>query len=287
MRSLSIRSLLLAASMLVVPASSFGGVFVSVSIAPPVLPVYTQPICPGPDYIWTPGYWAYGPEGYFWVPGTWVMAPRPGLLWTPGYWGFAGGVYGWHAGYWGPHVGFYGGVNYGFGYAGVGFGGGMWVGGHFSYNTAVANVNTTVIHNTYVNRTVINNTTVNRTSFNGPGGITRQPTAQENAYGREQHFGPTGVQASHENAAGANRGNLASVNHGRPANAAMARPASAAPGRGNVATHGENPVQTRGNVNANRGNAQASRNAPQNRGGNQHPAPARKAPPEHEEHESR
>lgn len=207
-------------------APSFGGVFVNITVAPPVLPVYTQPICPGPDYIWTPGYWSYGPDGYFWVPGTWVMAPRVGLLWTPGYWGFAGGFYAWHAGYWGPHVGFYGGVNYGFGYFGAGFGGGAWVGGHFSYNTAVANVNTTVIHNTYVNREVIVNNNVH-TSFNGPGGINRQPTAQEAAFGREQHVAPTGIQASHEQAAGQDRNNFASVNHGRPANAAMAHPMAA------------------------------------------------------------
>ena len=70
MRWHSIRSLVLAASLVALPASSFGGVFVSVSIAPPVLPVYAQPVCPGPDYIWTPGYWAYGPDGYYWVPGT-------------------------------------------------------------------------------------------------------------------------------------------------------------------------------------------------------------------------
>lgn len=249
MKSLSIRSLLLAAAVLAVPAASFGGVFVSVSIAPPVLPVYVQPPCPGPDYLWTPGYWAYGPEGYFWVPGTWVVAPQPGLLWTPGYWGFGGGVYVWHAGYWGPHVGFYGGVNYGFGYGGIGFGGGMWEGGHFRYNTAVTNVNTTVIHNTYVNNTVINNhTTINRTSFNGPGGVNRQPTAEETSYGREHHFGQTNIQSSHENAAGSNRSNLVSVNHGRPANAAMARPAAESGNRGNFTNHGENGAPNRGNL---------------------------------------
>src|SRR5438132_6761409 len=36
-------------------------------------------------------YWAYGPDGYFWVPGTWALAPESGLLWTPGYWGFGEG----------------------------------------------------------------------------------------------------------------------------------------------------------------------------------------------------
>jgi hypothetical protein len=247
MRWNAIRSLVLAASLAALPAASFGGVFVSVSIAPPVLPVYAQPIAPGPDYLWTPGYWAYGAAGYYWVPGTWVLAPQPGFLWTPGYWGFAGGAYGWHAGYWGPHVGFYGGVNYGFGYAGVGFGGGVWAGGHFRYNAAVANVNTTVIHNTYVDRTVINNN-VNRTSFNGAGGIAARPTAGELAAGREQHIAATPVQASHERAAGQDRSNFASVNHGKPANAAMARPMAEPANRGNAA--------------ANHPNAHANNNAP-------------------------
>jgi hypothetical protein len=194
----SIRTVLLAAALLsAMTAASFAGVFVSVTVAPPPLPVYAQPVCPGDGYIWTPGYWAYGAAGYYWVPGTWVLAPTVGYLWTPGYWGFRGGYYVWHAGYWGPHVGFYGGVNYGFGYTGVGFFGGTWVGGHFSYNRAVTNVNTTIVHNTYVNNTVVNNTTVNRTSFNGPGGVNARPTAQEMAASHEQHINPTAVQTSH------------------------------------------------------------------------------------------
>ena len=43
---------------------------VSINIAPPVLPVYVQPACPGIGYIWTPGYWAWGSDDYYWVPGT-------------------------------------------------------------------------------------------------------------------------------------------------------------------------------------------------------------------------
>ena len=43
---------------------------ISITIAPPELPVYEQPPLPAPGYIWTPGYWAYGPDGYYWVPGT-------------------------------------------------------------------------------------------------------------------------------------------------------------------------------------------------------------------------
>src|SRR5580658_8923520 len=119
--SRAIRLFLLVAVMVTVPVASFGAVAVSITIAPPILPVYSQPICPGAGYMWTPGYWAWGPAGYYWVPGTWVMAPFIGALWTPGYWGWGAGVYLWHAGYWGPHVGFYGGINYGFGYIGVGY----------------------------------------------------------------------------------------------------------------------------------------------------------------------
>jgi len=218
--------LLLALAMLAVPGASSAQISVGVSIrlAPPALPVYAQPVCPGDGYIWTPGYWAYGPDGYYWVPGTWVMAPAVGMLWTPGYWGWGGGVYAWHGGYWGPHIGFYGGVNYGYGYGGVGYEGGYWNHGVFAYNRSVTNINVTVIHNTY-NKTVINNTTVNRVSYNGgTGGINARPTPGEESAGREHHVQATSEQMQHEHMASTNRAQLASVNHGRPAFAATAKP---------------------------------------------------------------
>ncbi|HYL62598.1 MAG TPA: YXWGXW repeat-containing protein [Candidatus Methylomirabilis sp.] len=229
--------ILLAIFMLALPVTSPAQVSVGISvhIGPPALPVYAQPICPGPGYIWTPGYWAYGPDGYYWVPGTWVIAPAVGLLWTPGYWGWGGGVYVWHAGYWGPHVGFYGGINYGFGYVGAGYVGGYWNHGVFAYNTAVTNVNTTVIHNTYVNKTVINNVTVNHVSYNGgTGGTTAQPTGAEREAENEHHIAPTSMQAQHEHAASTNRALLASENHGRPSIAATSKPGEFK-GRGVVA----------------------------------------------------
>jgi len=209
--------------MLALAAPSFAGVSVSVTIAPPVLPVYEQPPCPGDGYIWTPGYWNYGPDGYFWVPGTWATPPTVGLLWTPGYWGWHEGAYLWNAGYWGPHVGFYGGVNYGFGYVGTGYAGGYWRGRNFFYNRSVNNVRITTVH--IYNRTVINNVTVNRVSYNGGhGGIGARPTHEQERWTRERHFEPTGVQMRHEHEAGSNRAFLASENHGRPAIAATARP---------------------------------------------------------------
>ena len=225
MFSMRILLLLLAAGLFSAASQAQVAVGISVHVGPPAIPVYEQPPCPVEGYLWTPGYWAYGDAGYYWVPGVWVAPPRVGVLWTPGYWGWNDGVYVFHAGYWGPHIGFYGGVNYGFGYGGVGFVGGEWRGGRFAYNTAVVHVNTTVIHNTYVNKTVIvNNTTVNRTSFSGgPGGINARPTREELSASRENHIQPTAMQTSHEHMASTNRANFASENHGRPANAAMSR----------------------------------------------------------------
>jgi hypothetical protein len=201
------------------------GIFISVNFAPPALPVYVQPPLPAPGYIWTPGYWAYGDAGYYWVPGVWVEPPTVGYLWTPGYWGYAGGVYGWHGGYWGPHVGFYGGVNYGFGYGGIGFCGGEWRGGVFAYNGAVANFGGVHVTNVYVDRTVIVHNTIvneNHVAFNGgPNGINRGPSPEEQRFAGEHHVEATQNQMQHQNFASQDRSQLASVNHGRPATMAM------------------------------------------------------------------
>ena len=218
------RWVLLSIVVLSFSAASFGqiGVGISVRIGPPALPVYAQPICPGPGYMWTPGYWAWSDDdGYYWVPGTWVVAPV-GMLWTPGYWGWGGGFYLWHAGYWGPHIGFYGGINYGFGYTGVGFVGGEWRGREFFYNRSVTNVSVTNVTRVY-NRTVIVNN--NHVAFNGgAGGVQARATAQEERYAREPHQAALASQMQHEHAAAQNRQNFAAENHGRPAVAATARP---------------------------------------------------------------
>jgi hypothetical protein len=106
------------------------------------IPVYDQPYVPDPNYIWQPGYWAWGSYGYYWVPGTWVPAPQPGYLWTPGYWQGNDVGFHWNPGYWALAVGFYGGVNYGGGYYGNGYDGGQWSNNEFRYNTYVSRVNT-------------------------------------------------------------------------------------------------------------------------------------------------
>jgi len=199
------------------------GVGFTIGSPPPPLPVYSMPPAPYPNYQWTPGYWAWGQAGYYWVPGVWVAPPAVGLLWTPGYWGYSGGNYGWNGGYWGASVGFYGGVNYGFGYPGTGFYGGTWSGGNFNYNTAVVNVNRTVIHNTY-NRTVINNYNTNRVSYNGGhGGVTARPTtAQIDA--RRTGRVPTTAQVQTAKVAGQDRNLYANVNKGKPPVTASSKP---------------------------------------------------------------
>ena len=84
---------LLAFLLLAIPAASFGQIGMRIAIGPPALPFYDQPVCPGDGYLWTPGYWGWGDGGFLF-----------------------------YDGYWGPEVGFYGGINYGFGYWGGGYG---------------------------------------------------------------------------------------------------------------------------------------------------------------------
>lgn len=185
---------LTAAPLLTLPLSTTAAVNVGVAItlAPPPLPQVVQPVAPAPGYIWTPGYWAWGQNGYYWVDGAWLVPPAIGLLWTPGWWGWSDGYYRWHGGYWGPRVGFYGGINYGFGYFGTGYVGGAWRGRDFYYNQAVTHVNITNVRNVYVDKTVIHNAPPDRRriSYNGGhGGLASRPTAEQRDYARQPHPG--------------------------------------------------------------------------------------------------
>jgi hypothetical protein len=227
---LSLLGALLASAVMGACGGSYGGSppdgYVATSsailVAPPDLPVYDQPPCPGDDFLWTPGYWAWD-GAYYWVPGAWVEAPEPGFFWTPAWWGWGGTAFVFHEGYWGPHVGFYGGIAYGYGYTGHGYEGGRWDNGHFVYNQSVNNVNTTIVHNVY-NTTVINNTNVTRVSYNGGnGGVTASATAEEEAAARDRHVAPVASQTELVRAAKADPQLRASVNQGKPPIAATPR----------------------------------------------------------------
>ena len=194
------------AGALLLPAGAQAQVSVGITFGPPPLMSYAQPYAPGEGYLWTPGYWAWNApqRDYYWVPGTWVLAPSPGALWTPGWWGFDSGSYFWHLGYWGDHVGYYGGINYGYGYNGWGYDGGRWAGNVFSYNRAVNNINTTVVHNVYNQRMPANyrGNQPRRISYNGgPGGVSTRPTSAERVEQGVSHTDATAHQAEHERAA--------------------------------------------------------------------------------------
>ncbi len=202
--------------------------------APPPLPEYAQPQDPGEGYLWTPGYWGWSQGDYYWVPGAWVYAPYQGALWTPGYWGYYQHHYRFYRGYWGQYVGFYGGIDYGFGYVGYGYQGGYWGGGHFNYNRSVNNLNLGVERNVY-SRTVSYSGNYagsagsgQRVSFNGgSGGIQVQARPAELAALRAPHSAPMTAQVQNERAASTNREQFANVNHGRPATAAVSQPLAA------------------------------------------------------------
>jgi hypothetical protein len=217
---------LLAFLLLAIPASLFAQLRVSVAFGPPAIPMYAQPECPGDGYIWTPGYWAYDNDSadYYWVPGTWVEAPEEGFLWTPGYWGWGDGGYFFNEGYWGQEVGFYGGINYGFGYWGGGYDGGRWDHGHFFYNRAYNRLDGDRFHNVY-NEDKHRDNNENHVSFNGgKGGIEERPNSQQESAAKQRHIPQVAAQSEHQQAARANPEQRVSVNRGKPSIAATSKP---------------------------------------------------------------
>src|ERR1700683_3666818 len=220
-----IRSLLFSLVLLAFSHGAFAQIGISVGFGPPLLPIYEQPILPAEGYLWAPGYWGYdySANDYYWVPGTWVYPPQPGFLWTPGYWGWGGDANYFNQRSWAPSRGYYGGINYGYGYGGVGYEGGRWEGDPFVYNTSVNHVNTAVIHSTY--SAPVSNASENHVSYNGgSGGVESRPTAQQEAYAKEQHVGPVAAQTQHMQVARNNPELRASVNQGKPPIAATAKP---------------------------------------------------------------
>jgi hypothetical protein len=214
------------------PSQAAVDINVAVNLAPPAIPIYEQPPLPAPGYLWTPGYWAWDGMDYYWVPGTWVEPPVSGMLWTPGYWGWRDGLYAWNAGYWGPEVGFYGGIDYGFGYGGSGYQGGYWHGGAFFYNRSVANFGRVNIVNVYSAPAPHWGSV--HVSFNGgEGGLRAQPTAHDRIAMGQHHVGLTSEQQTHRDHAQGMRELHASQNGGRPQILTTARAADFAhPGPG-------------------------------------------------------
>jgi hypothetical protein len=146
-----------------------------------------------------------------------VKPPRHGLLWTPPYWSRVDGAYVFHAGYWAEHVGFYGGINYGYGYTGDGYQGGRWENGAFLYNRA--NLGSAKIEHVYDK--AVADESASRVSFNGGSGGTKAwPTRQQEALAGEQHTEPTAEQKLHFEMAARDRSLYSKLNGSEPGVAA-------------------------------------------------------------------
>jgi hypothetical protein len=220
---------------------------IRISGAPPPLPYYDQPAIPADGYLWVPGYWYWdmSAEDYYWVPGTWVEPPRRGLLWTPAYWSWLEGHYVFYPGYWAREVGFYGGVDYGYGYTSEGYLGGRWANGGFFYNRSVNNLENVRITRVYNQAVVVKNRSDNVSFNGGKGGIAARPTSQQLAFAKERHVDATPVQRRHVESASKDRVQFAKQNHGEPAIAATPR-AGAFKGSG-VSRGSNSPLTSKSN----------------------------------------
>jgi hypothetical protein len=258
--------MLSAGSVAALTAPAHAQVSISVNVAPPPLPVYEQPPMPADNLIWAPGYWSWSraEADYYWVPGTWVPAPRVGLLWTPGYWGWSDTAFVFYPGYWATQVGFYGGVDYGYGYTGDGYFGGRWQDGAFFYNRAVNNVSNVHVTNVYDQTVVVNNRTNYVSYSGGNGGIEARATPEQEAVAKERHIAATPEQTRQVEAASKNRALFSKENHGQPVIAATAKPG---------AFEGEGVTHAKPGQNANVEPAKGEMAKPQRQGEAEKPAP--------------
>ncbi len=121
-------------------------------------------------------------------------------------------------------MGFYGGVNYGYGYNGLGYEGGRWDNGRFFYNSAVNNFGAVRVANVY-SQPVTVPPGVGRKSFNGgPGGILLKPTPEQERLATEEHVRATPLQVTQARTASMNPEQFQSTNKGKPPIAATPRP---------------------------------------------------------------
>lgn len=206
----------------VAPAQAQAEIAFTDSAAPPPLPAYSQSTLPGPGFLWIPGYWALSRAGYYWTPGYWARPPAADLLWTPGYWAWnaSNHDYVFHSGYWAPRVGYYGGVDYGFGYTGQGYHGGFWRKHQFVYNRAVNDLGNVHVA-TFANQVFAPR---NHVSYNGgAGGTSARPTPAQLAAMRGRHIGPTPEQIRNRQTASRIASQRYSENKGAPPIGAVTR----------------------------------------------------------------
>lgn len=76
--------------------------YVGVSVGPPVAPYVVGPVgmAPGPNYVWTDGYWNLEGGNWRWRQGAWVIPPRGRRHWEGDRWERHGNGYRFHRGHW-------------------------------------------------------------------------------------------------------------------------------------------------------------------------------------------
>ena len=192
------------------------------SAAPPPLPVLFPVDASRPGIPLDSRLLGLGGDGYYWTPGSWARPPAVDLFGRPatGPGTQADHDYVFHSGYWAPTVGFYGGIDYRFGYSGQGFHGGFWRNHQFVYNRAVNDVGNVHVA-TYANQVFA---PANHISYNGgTGGTAARPTPAQIAAMRERHIGPTPAQIQNQQTASRIPNQRYSENKGAPPIGALAR----------------------------------------------------------------
>jgi hypothetical protein len=72
---------------------------VVVTEAPPPPQQEVIVAAPGPEFVWTPGYWGWRGR-WVWIGGRWAHPPHRHAVWVAGHWGHRGHGYVWVGGRW-------------------------------------------------------------------------------------------------------------------------------------------------------------------------------------------
>lgn len=80
-----------------------GGVYLEEGIFvhhhPPPARVEIMTACPGPDYVWISGSWAWH-DHWVWNRGYWGRRPHAGAIWVDSHWQHHHGGWKHHRGHW-------------------------------------------------------------------------------------------------------------------------------------------------------------------------------------------
>ncbi len=94
----SLKTILLAATLVGAAAPALAQVTINIGVAPPPVQYEAVPVL-APTQTWAPGYWAWNGERHVWVRGRAINA-RDGYRWAPDNWVQTGNGYSRQPGYW-------------------------------------------------------------------------------------------------------------------------------------------------------------------------------------------